>query len=239
MHEYTAVVSCKADKAKAALEKHFDVISLPCDSSLDEPVSSHPDMILFASGDSVIVPAEYYHQNKDLIEDLCSRCSLELILSSAERRREYPFDVSLNVLICGRKAFSLMEFTASEVKNVLVKHEMILNNVKQGYAACSTLSAGNAIVTSDPSVIKAATAADIDVLRIEGGNIILEGYDEGFVGGASGVCENNVYFLGNIDNHPDGEKIRSFLRNRGFECVSLWDGELTDFGGIKFFRNIR
>ena len=57
------------------------------------------------------------------------------------------------------------------------------------------------------------------------------------IGGASGVCGNKIYFLGNIDLHPDGQKIREYVSTHGYDVVCLSDEQLSDFGGIKFVKN--
>lgn len=237
MHKYTAVLSEAGRVFEDKLSSLFDVVYLPPDKNIASPVSSHPDMIMFSLNNSLVVPAAYYNGNRDLIDTLVKRCELRLITTDCKREAEYPFDVSLNVLVCDGNAFSLKEHTAGEVRELTRELGYTLHNVKQGYAACSAVSLGNAVISADPSIIKSLENVGIDALKILPGHIILDGYNEGFIGGASGVCENTVYFLGNIDSHPDSKKIRRFIEAHGFDVFSLGDGGLTDLGGIKFFSN--
>jgi hypothetical protein len=44
----------------------------------------------------------------------------------------------------------------------------------------------------------------------------------------------NVFFLGDIMTHHDGEKITEFIENLGMNVVSLSEGVLSDMGGLMF-----
>jgi len=237
--EYTALISYEAEVYAKALEHDFDVLRLPSDDRLDIPVASHADMNVFLFGESAILSSRYAERFPYVADHLREVCSLKVLLSEREISREYPNDVMLNVLICGNTAFSLEKYTCSEVKEVLLRERIKLINIRQGYAACNALAFGNRLITADRSILKAAVDAGIEVLEISRGGISLPGYNEGFIGGASGVCGNTVFFTGNVKLHPDGEKILRFVQKGGFEVVCLSSGELYDVGGIKFIKNVR
>ena len=74
-------------------------------------------------------------------------------------------------------------------------------------------------------------------MYIASGGISLPPYGTGFIGGASGVDGDTVYFTGDIMTHPDGARITDALSSRGAKCVSLCDGGLFDVGGIKFIEH--
>ena len=69
---------------------------------------------------------------------------------------------------------------------------------------------------------------------IENGGIQLPPYEYGFIGGASGVYKDKVYFLGNLDLHPSKNIIKSVCQLANITSVSLSDGELADIGRIIF-----
>jgi hypothetical protein len=94
----------------------------------------------------------------------------------------------------------------------------------------------NAIITADPSIAKAVKEKGIDVLSVSPLGVRLDGYDYGFIGGASGTDEENVYFCGNIDLHPDSERIKAFCRKHGKNAVSLSDEPLYDYGTLIFIK---
>ena len=108
-------------------------------------------------------------------------------------------------------------------------------DVKHGYAKCSICSVGeNAIITADPSIAKTAKKNGIDVLKTEASHTRLDGYDCGFIGGASGDDGENIYFCGNLEKHPDGEKIKEFCKKHGRGVVCLSDEPLYDYGTLFF-----
>lgn len=236
--KYTALISQSADNYARILEEDFDVLRLPCDMRLDTPVASHADMNVFILGNTAVLSRLYAETNPQIVNHLRDVCGFDVILSDGERKREYPFDVMLNVLVCANTAFSFEKYTCDEIKKLLFKEGIDHVNVRQGYSACSTLAFGNSIITADNTILRAARKAGADCLEITPGGITLPGYSEGFIGGASGVCGNKIYFTGNVRSHPDGEKILRFIEKGGFEAVSLSEGELIDVGGIKFVKNL-
>ena len=104
--------------------------------------------------------------------------------------------------------------------------------VKQGYAKCSSMLLGDAIVTADKGIYLTATLRGLDALLVCPGGIGIEKYDTGFIGGAScELCKGKTAVFGNILSHPDGEKMLAFARAHGEEIVSLGEGALFDYGG--------
>ena len=65
--------------------------------------------------------------------------------------------------------------------------------------------------------------------------IRLEPYEYGFIGGASGCDGDTVYFMGDIDSHPDSELIKSAVMGEGLIFKSLpAGGGLFDLGRLIF-----
>ena len=236
MKKYVALISEAAYEFVPCLEKSFDVMLLPSYPNLSPLVASHPDMLIFGLEDQLIVPQEYIFANEEIFCKLRSRSSVRIIEGSAVLRPDYPFDIPYNVLLCGASAFSLARYTAPEIMSAFEEKGIKNVNVRQGYAACSSLSVGRGLITADPSIATAAAEMGIDVLQISEGFIRLDGYSCGFIGGASAVLDNKVFFFGDPLSHPDGEHIEKFIESRGLVSVALSDGELRDFGGIRFVK---
>lgn len=117
-------------------------------------------------------------------------------------------------------------------------------------------------ITSDRGIEKALLAHDADVLFIEKGHILLPGFDYGFIGGCGGnlfipqaanpnaaavkplqalhseankplaKAARTIVFNGNLEAHPDYEKIAAFLSGRDIKLVYFKDFPLTDIGSI-------
>ncbi|NLL63499.1 MAG: hypothetical protein GX241_04560 [Ruminococcaceae bacterium] len=138
----------------------------------------------------------------------------------------YPLDVPLNAAIVGEYIICNPDTVAPELLELGLK----LIPVKQGYTKCSTLVIDEThIITEDESIYE-ATKDILNVLFIEKGHVFLEGYDYGFIGGASAVIGDTVFFFGNIEKHPDFKKIKAFSPKR---IISLSEKEkLIDIGGV-------
>lgn len=203
----------------------YDIRLLPPYKNLQRPVATHPDMLLSTVGDKIFVPRDYFLKNEEVFDGVC------VTLVDADVRPEYPWDVRMNALIMGDTLFGRVDVICKEILESVKAHVFI----KQGYAACSTLViAENAAVTADRSIAKALTERGVDVCLIEQGHIALDGYDFGFIGGASVRLQNDtVAFFGDLKYHPDHKKISEFAKKHQTQLISLSDEPLADYGGGK------
>ena len=105
---------------------------------------------------------------------------------------------------------------------------------RQGYTKCSTVVVDSrSLITADQGIAAACSKAeDLDVLLVQEGHVALEGYDTGFIGGASGRVGDEIIFNGDLSAHPDFQKIKDFIEERGLECKWLPEYPLTDIGTI-------
>ena len=220
----------------AALEKYgFAPILLPPAGFLSAPVASHTDMLIFMGFGRIFCHKTYYESNFALIDRIVALSGLELTLSDEPTDKKYPLDVLFNAclvgkrLICNEKTVSKLILEAAKAQNYEIIH------VPQGYTKCSVCKVSeSAIITSDKAIAAACASAKIDVLQICEGHISLPPYEYGFIGGASGIWQDKVYFCGSLSAHPDGEKIEEFCKKHDKIAVSLSDGELQDVGSIFF-----
>ena len=106
--------------------------------------------------------------------------------------------------------------------------------VAQGYANCSVAVVDeHSIITADCGIAKACRAAGLDVLQICPGFIRIPVYDTGFIGGCCGkLGADQLAFTGRLDSHPDGMKIRAFIKECGVQIIELTDEPLFDIGGL-------
>lgn len=145
---------------------------------------------------------------------------------------KYPHDCALNACIVGGKLFHRLDVTEKALLSSFPDGELI--NISQGYAKCCicVVDAGS-IITSDHGIARAAREHGLDVLEITPGWIALDGFDYGFIGGASfKLSKYELAFTGRLDGHPDYERILSFLRGKGIEAVFLTDKPAFDVGSI-------
>lgn len=212
------------------LGKGLTVLPSATCKSLDAPVSAHPDMVLFtAEKGEVICAKEVYEEYQKIL----SSFGIKLVQGAATLHRDYPNDVAYNVLSTPCGVFAKFESTDKQIIDLLEKNQIRKTSVRQGYARCSTLSFGKALISADSGIIKAGRAAGLSVLSITPGFVKLPGYDYGFIGGASGVlADDTVAFFGDLSLHPDGKKIRDFITEKGFFIKEVIGQPLTDIGTI-------
>ena len=221
--------------AKAKLKKICEVIELPPFSALDSRVASHPDMLLFKLGDKLFVCEEYYKEAKEIIDNIINRTSLELVLTEDRFGNKYPNDIKFNVFILNNTIIGNIENISKEIKKYSAGFGLMTTDVKQGYAKCSTVVLKKAIITADTGIYNAACKLGAKALLVSTGGISLDGYNYGFIGGASGVWDKKIFFCGDITMHTDHSSISEFCTEQGYEIVSLSDEPLYDVGTILFF----
>lgn len=225
--------ACAPAEIIDSLGKYSDnIIVLPPFSALSSPVSSHADMLIFPAVKSGVIytHAEYLAAEKEVFVELTGATGMRIAAIPEKIGRDYPRDVLLNALALGDNIVGKIDALSSAV---LSEGKQI--NTKQGYAKCSSCKVTeNAVITEDSSIAKALIGAGADVLVIEKGYVLLRGFDCGFIGGASGCDSENVYFCGNIEAHPDCDKIYDFCRKHGKNAVLLSQIPLTDVGTVFF-----
>ena len=158
-----------------------------------------------------------------------------LLFCNKKAGKKYPENILLNFLFLNNILYGKLSAIDKNLIDFCEENNIKTVNINQGYARCSTLVLNEkALITSDLSIEKALKKDGVEVLLISSGNIILDGYDYGFIGGASGkIDENTVVFLGNITNHPDYRRIENFCENHNISIkIICKDMPLTDIGGI-------
>ncbi len=229
-----ALVDCRISaQIYESLGAYADkIIKLPPLSRLSSPVASHPDMLVWCHGGKIVTYEEYLSENAEIFSELCS-CGFEIIPTAEVPCDGYPEDVRLNCALVGEKLIAHKRYMSEEILRIASAEGISILHANQGYAKCATaVISGEAVITSDPSIAKAAAAANIDVLTVREGHVRLDGYDTGFIGGACGATEGEVLFCGDIDMHPDAQAIKDFCRRHGKSVVALSTEPLYDYGTV-------
>lgn len=234
MKKYIAIVGVRCPDAAVdkllALHEIEEVVKLPKDKNIAEPIADHPDSLICIFNDKIFVHSEYAKTAEKELYHLAKKSGLALCPTEAERAAVYPLDCGFNALsipdhhlLIGRKK-SLAEPLKNHAKG----------DTNQGYAGCSALYADGTVITADPSLEKAALKLGIPVFNISGKDISLPGYKEGFIGGAGGSFDRTICIFGNTEHSVSARKLASFCDERSMKLVCLEDGGMTDRGGIKF-----
>jgi hypothetical protein len=195
-------------------------------------------MLVFRDGKTLIAPRDYLERNPQIRKKLRSLNGYTLIESDEDCGDKYPSDAKFNAAVIGNNLLAKVDTVARDIISHAEARDLNVIHTKQGYPACTVLIPdGKHVITADGGAARLLSEAGIDVLKIRDSEAIkLPPYSFGFIGGAAGVFEKTVYFVGNLLSHPDGEKILTYINSIGFEAVSLAPALdfLLDVGGLTF-----
>lgn len=216
---------------KSIVNKLLQEYSINCIVGFKNPLINnetafHPDMMFYKLKTDKLLTATCINK----IHILDTICNFEY--SERQPKDGYPDDCIFNCfytnkyLICGKSVAVEIERDALEAGLEVIK-------VNQGYCACSTIKLSDeAFISSDSGIVKALQITGHDVLSVENNGVLLNGYNNGFIGGCALSYEDKVLFTGNIENHKDYKDIKAFADNHGKTVISLAETVLYDYGGF-------
>ena len=222
-----------SDKCFSSLAREgFSPIRLPKMPTLPSPIASHTDILAFKLFDRLFLSDAYFKAFSDILSPIDKE---RLTLTESTQGEKYPHDAIFNGLLMGDKLFCKADSFCKEIIAAAKDLGIKIVPVKQGYPACTTLKiSDNAAITADIGMARLLMREGISVLVIENGGISLPPYEYGFIGGAAEVYKNKVYFFGDINTHPEHDRIIRFIEENGKTAVSLSDEALLDLGGMIF-----
>jgi len=224
------IVGKLPDSVKTELEKSgVEILEIQSSPIIRSGLSCHADLQVIHLKDNYILLNE--NQN-DLHKKLTEYgFNVELFRLKGEK---YPFDCAVNAAFVGNNVICKFDILEEKLKQFIIINGYNVINVNQGYSKCSVCVVNdNSIITEDESIKNACVMQGIDVLLIRKGYVTLEGFDYGFIGGASfKINKDTLAFIGRIDNHPDFQLIKDFLNKKNINLISLGNTELTDIGSV-------
>lgn len=206
-------LSCSAPKAVFDYfgELGYEIRRIEPSGSVNGAIASHPDIFMC----------------RDTVRGVTIHGDM------AKIGRDYPENAAYCAVILEKYLICNLKHTAREILKYAENIGLEKIHVNQGYAKCScAVVDGRSIITADDGIYKALAGCDIDVLKIAGGYVQLEGYDYGFIGGACGTVGDELVFCGDLREHPDFEKICAFAEKRGVKVRYFEGVPLTDVGTI-------
>jgi len=217
-------------KTRTLLGTHGLVAGVQAHPDLPAPEKHHADM-QFSKIDShtlVCAPKSSVDSSLD---------GIFLLAGSVDLGEKYPKNIAYNILRCGDCFFHNTKYTSPEVKSEITNRNFNLINIKQGYAGCSSIcvplpNGQNLLISSDKGIISSVNKLKNSKIHAEyfeeTKSIILEGYDHGFIGGCCGYDEElGLLVYGKING-----QLKALSERYNFPVLSIFDGPLTDIGGI-------
>ncbi|WP_405355412.1 DUF6873 family GME fold protein [Ruminococcus sp.] len=207
----------------------YDIV--PSDKILQfhKPEQRHIDMQMLKINNDIFLLKECTELRKKL-----DNRGYSIIFCKNNITKYYPSFVALNCLYIGGKLYGREDAIDNSVKKYCSNNNIEIVNVNQGYTRCSTAVIGkNAAITADTTIYEALKNNDIDVLKIDSGNIKLEGYNYGFIGGACTILDDNtLIFFGDAKTHPNYPVIEKFCIIHNVKILNLIENSpLIDIGG--------
>ena len=226
-----------SEGARRALEiRGFYPIALPRHPNLSEAISSHPDSLVFFLDGVLFAPAEYCEIAPYVFTDIRDRHpNIKIVFTSDSLSADYPRDCSMNAKAFGKRVLAREKSLSPAILDFAKDNGYEIINTNQGYPACTTLSLGKDLaITADAGVARTLTQAGINTLNIDNGGISLPPHEYGFIGGASGVFRDKIFFIGDYKLHPSANIIEEFALVAGYSLISLENSPLRDLGGLIF-----
>lgn len=210
---------------KKNLSKYFEVIDFETKSITYDTISCHPDIFLLKLQNRLYIPKNLPDKYLKILENTSYKLNiLDLVIGE-----KYPQTALLNIAVDDRTFIHNLKITPKEILGFPNYHYI---NVNQGYSRCSIIPLNDFYITSDKGVFKKLLSEGLDVNYVDNDNIILEGYDKGFIGGTCGIWKQKILFMGSLKHYNWGNDIRNKLENHNYEIIELYDGHLFDGGTI-------
>lgn len=222
-----------SDIIKGPISKYCKtIIEMPDNPLTDSRLSGHIDLTMLKTGpDEVMLPCNLKGSE---IESILNYSGIRTIYTDKEQGSIYPDDVPVNV--CVSNDFIIYNPDTADEKIKEIFRDRMQIKVKQGYTGCSVCNVGkNSIITSDSGIHYSASKAGINSLLIKPGYIDLNGYDYGFIGGASFLINGKLFFTGTLKEHPSWKEIELFIEKMNISYENLTDKRAFDIGGALIF----
>lgn len=219
------IISYKASKDfKNFLKEngHFFLETTP-NPNLDPRIGDHPDLSLFKIADKTLVVEEsVFSYYKERLEGY-------KLIKGESVGIKYPQDAIYNV-VRFNDFYIHNDFTEKNIEKYFRENEIAHLKVKQGYSRCSLIPLRDMLITSDYGIYKALkNKASIEL--VENDKVILDGFDQGFLGGTCGLVGNELIFTGDISCHKAFRRINELCKEKNIE-IKYPKIDLIDLGSI-------
>ena len=215
--------------AKIRLAEFGELIEIYSDDITYDAISGHPDVFCCPVGDVLVVSPSLPSK----IKDLFNLNGINWQYGLTANTFQYPQSAVYNAVVTENLLIHNLLITDSEIKKLSGNRKHI--HVNQGYARCNLLPLpDDRFITSDKGIYSTLTRSGFEVLFVDPTGIILDGFPNGFIGGACGVKGDSVFIVGKLSGYKEGQKIEEFLSRHSLSLIELYDGPLFDGGSIFF-----
>lgn len=215
------------DQAKTTLEKYGEVRYVSSSGITYDAISGHPDIFICAKYNKLAVAPNSPEELQKYLTDK----SIQFNIGSSGIGNRYPQTAKYNAIVTDQYLIHNTNITDKNLLSMFDSKEII--HVKQAYTRCNLIPLkNNRFITSDKGIEKTLLNEGLEVLYVNPEGIILPGFENGFIGGACGIYQDSLFFIGNLDHFQEGQKIRKFTFE--YNIIELYDGPLFDGGSLIF-----
>jgi hypothetical protein len=217
------------EEAMLKLSGYGEVVKFATEGITYDAISGHPDIFFCKTPGGLVVapnlPATYFN--------ILDQNSIQYSKGKLPVGKTYPESARYNTLVTKKYIIQNPQIADPLVAELNPNHEIIA--VKQGYVQCNLLALPNdSFITSDLGIEKSLKKHDSEVLFVNPLCIKLDGFEHGFIGGACGLHEQNLFVCGSLKNFKEQGRIESFTERAGVSIIELYDGPPVDVGTILF-----
>lgn len=224
------IVDCKMDKIIVEELKKIDgniFFSFDC-RHIYRPVATHPDLqIHFVSEKTAYVPPELFYYYRNILPDY-----VEIKKGNKSLGGSYPDNVAYNIARMNDFVVANEKYADELIISYYKKIGMEVINVRQGYTKCNICTDGEKVLTEDAGIYNALQKHKKEVMLIPSGEVCLDGFPYGFIGGASVCFGNRMVFCGQCREEYK-EQIENFFC--GSDILYLGKEKMRDYGSIIYF----
>ena len=198
---------------------------------LQEPVDGHPDMVIHpVDYKSFVIAPNVYEYYRNVLESK----GIKVIKGGKTLSRNYPEDIAYNVARIGRYAVHNTKHTDQVLKYYLEEAGIEFIHVNQGYTKCSIAPVSdNKALTSDFLIHEKLISYNIDCLYINPKVVYLKGYDNGFIGGSTGLINEKIFLsTGKIFDENISVSLKEFIQSSGYLYDEATSEQITDLGTL-------
>jgi hypothetical protein len=217
--------------AKKKLALYSELLELETSGITYPAISGHPDIFFCQTPAGLIVAPNLPETYFQLLQQR------QIWFTTGEKPvgSTYPQTSPYNAVVTQKHLIHNLKFTDP----VLLKacEGLTPIHVNQGYTRCNLLVLSeNLFVTSDKGVYNSLLDQGLSCHYFPPDEIRLEGFPNGFLGGACGIWDQKLFICGSLKYHSWGNELRRIVEAAEYEIIELMDEPLMDVGSI-FFNN--
>lgn len=233
-HHIIIASSLMPQEAKERLKQYGEVQWLESTDFVYPSIAAHPDIYFFQYSDNQLVFAP------DTPKEWIAFLHQKGIKMMRGKTSCYQSSKYASYNACGTADLLIHNLKYTDERIMKLYEGKTMVDVPQSFTRCNLLAINErAFMTSDKGIYRTLAERQYDVLYIDPHQIQLPGHDYGFFPGCCGIADQQLFVCGSTGLLKEKHDFDAFLSRHHYELIELYEGPLTDLGGIFFVRGIK